>query len=81
MIVWRSELEYQQRLAGHWQAIAARANADAIKWHREAHRAYGQRNEAWDESRRISAILATSDQRGVEVYTRMMEDAYGCRIT
>ena len=37
------------------------------------------RNEAWEETRRFSAILAESDQRGVETYTRMMEEAYGCR--
>ena len=30
-----------------------------------------QRNEAWEETRRFSAILAESDQRGVENYARM----------
>ena len=38
-----------------------------------------QRNEAWEETRRFSAILAESDQRGVENYTRMMEEAHRVR--
>jgi len=35
-----------------------------------------QWNDSREETRRFSVIVAQSDQRGVDAYTRLLEEAY-----